>query len=128
MFDHQPRADQIDPQNLAPQLWRGLEHTGAPARDARVGKGDVELPVMRFCGVHQCDHIGLQACIHLHRHGLPACGDHRLGGVVHSLGFVTQHQARALLGKQQGGSAANARARTGDDGHLALELCGHTGP
>ena len=80
MLDHQPRANEVDAQDAGEIFDRVVEDTFHAARNARIGKGDIQMAV-QFDGL--CDNRGdirLITCVHLDGGG--GVANHG-GGVMH---------------------------------------------
>ena len=105
MLHHQPRANQVDAQDAGEVFNCVIEDAFHAARNAGVGKCDVEMAVLRDCCCNQRRHIGFIACVHLH--GSRGITYHRRG-VMHRCRHVAQNDFSALGRKADGGRAANA--------------------
>ena len=89
MFYGQKRSDQIDSQNLLPNLWRRVEKTAPHAAgDAGVGEEDMQLAVGIDSLSDGARNIGFVAGIAGDGYGLAASVLHRACNVVNPLGPV----------------------------------------
>ena len=105
MLDHQPWANEVDAQDAGEILDSIVKDAFHAARNACVGKGNVEMAVQRNRFGNQCCNICLVACIHLYGSG--GIADHG-GCFMHRGCHVAQNDLGTFGSKADGGCAANA--------------------
>ena len=118
MFDHQPGSDQADAQHPEKVLHRDVEHAGAAAADAGIGKGDVDAAMRVQRQLDQPLHIGPEPASRVR--AMAASPMARAVSCTASLRSASTTRAPSGR-KAPGGGAADAGSGAGDDGDLAVE-------
>jgi hypothetical protein len=120
--DGKEGADQVDPQDLAPELDRLLEQRHQAAADTGIGEDHVDPAQLFHRLLDEALHVGLGAGIGGHRDRPPARRLDLGRGLLDRRGrLVDHHHRRPFGGKELGAGAADAAARPGHDRTLALK-------